>query len=186
MYPMKTKTEKKEIIHHPLKLYTDGGVISKNPSPYGGTWAWVLVRDDKELVRESGVLEANRQLFVFENHLVTNNQSELFAIIRRLQQLDSPSAVVEICSDSNVSLGRVFRGSSFHNIPGWMQAGLSIQRHRLMNWSKFSYTLLDGHPTKAQLASGVGKHGHPVSKWNKLCDDLCRAEAENYWKDKNR
>lgn len=181
---MKTREEKK--ISHPLKLYTDGGVISKNPSPYGGTWAWVLVRDDQEIKRRSGILDANRHVLGFDGCLVTNNQSELFAIVDGLFYLPSGCGVFEICSDSSVSLGRVFRGSSFNNIPGWMQTELIRMKRKFPNWKDVSYTLLDGHPTKAHLASGVGKRGHPVSKWNKLCDDLCRAEAENYWKDKNR
>lgn len=175
---MKAKTEKKEIIHHPLKLYTDGGVISKNPSPYGGTWAWVLVHEDKIVASESGILPA-------KDGPVTNNQTELLAIIEGLQEIPLHS-VAEICSDSNVSLGRVFRGSSFNNIPFWMETRLKQSIKYFSYWNQFSYTLLDGHPTKAQLASGVGRHGHPVSKWNKLADDLCRAEADRYWNEQNQ
>lgn len=172
---MKTREEKK--ISHPLKLFTDGGVISKNPSPYGGTWAWVLVHEGKMVDRSSGILPVSLSP-------ITNNQTELLAIIEGLKSVPLASTL-EICSDSSISLGRVFRGSSFNNIPFWMETQLLQVKRSFRYWDKFSYTLIDGHPTKAQLASGIGKHGHPVSKWNKLCDDLCRAEAENYWKNKN-
>jgi hypothetical protein len=37
--------------------------------------------------------------------------------------------------------------------------------------------LLDGHPTQAQLAAGVGKRGHPVSAHNVACDRACTAQA---------
>jgi ribonuclease HI len=177
---MKTREDKH--ISHPLKLYTDGGVISKNPSPYGGTWAWVLVKDDQVLAHASGLLTPS---MIEEYSTVTNNQSELYAILMGLKHLNYWD-VVEVCSDSNVSLGRVFRWSSLSNIPKWMVTMLLDQKGRFSKWKQFSYTLMDGHPTKAHLASGIGKRGHPVSRWNKLCDDLCRAEAENYWKDKNK
>lgn len=178
---MKTKEDKH--ISHPLKLYTDGGVISKNPSPYGGTWAWVLVRDDKEIIRKSGyIIQTERY---FPSGVVTNNQTELFAIIQGLHVLMDDD-VVEICSDSNVSLGRVFRGSSFNNIPTWMMGALSIQQMRLSRWNEFSYTLIGGHPQKASLKKGTNAKGQPVSKWNVLCDQMCHDEADNYWKDKNR
>lgn len=164
--------------HYPLKLYTDGGVISKNPSPYGGTWAWILVRDEQIVDQGSGILRPEMiDLF----NTVTNNQSELFALIRGLSCLEA-HVTLEICSDSNVSLGRVFRGSSFHNIPSWMVGELNGQRRRFLNWSKFSYTLMDGHPTKEHLALGIGKRGHPVSIFNKMCDDLCREQSDLYWK----
>lgn len=161
-------------VHYPLKLYADGGVIFKNPSPYGVTCAFVIVNKDSSIQSES---------FMFTHSgLSTNNQSELLSIILGLESLSNTNraAIAEVCSDSNVSLGRVFRNYSMSNIPEWTQVRLSNTKKSLVNWDKFSYTLLDGHPTKKQLDIGMGKRGHPVSIWNKICDDLCQQESEKF------
>ena len=174
---MKTKPTHLER-HYDLKLYADGGVIQKNPSPIGGTWAWCLVQNDEVINKDWGIIVPT-DVVTFPDNQVTNNQTELFAIVQGLSQLPDDS-VVEICSDSNVSLGRVFRGSSFSNIPFWLKTSLEMQQSRLKMWKDFSYTLLDGHPTKAHLASGFGKRGHPVSKWNVECDRLCNLASSNH------
>lgn len=177
---MKTREEKH--ISHPLKLFTDGGVISKNPSPYGGTWAWVLVDSGKELYHDSGILYADLDI----DTPITNNQMELFAILKGLSWFDDPRVFIEICSDSMVSLGRVFKGSSMHNIPDWMCSYLEFHRRRFFNWSQFSYTLIGGHPTRTSLKKGTNAKGQPVSRWNVLVDQLCKEEASRYWNEKNK
>lgn len=161
-----------------LKLYTDGGVISKNPSPIGGTWAWCLVRDDCLVRRDSGVV-IHTATISFPEGLVTNNQTELFAVVQGLSQLCIED-VVEVCSDSAVTLGRIFKNFAFSNIPFWMKSALEIEKERLVHFSKFTYTQLDGHPTKAHLLAGIGKRGNPVSKWNVLCDKLCNEAAQRF------
>jgi len=172
---MKTKLSK----DNPYKLYTDGGVIGKNPSPYGGTWACVLTFNDRKLWEYSGYITPDQ--VDFPKNVVTNNQTELFAVLEGLSYL-LHNHVVQICSDSNVTLGRVFRGSSFNNIPDWMISCLDVQIKRLIHWKKFSYQLMNGHPTQKELEAGIGKRGYPVSKWNVLCDKLCQEQAEEYRK----
>lgn len=160
-----------------LELYADGGVIKKNPSPIGGTWAWVLVENDKILDRGCGI-------FVPEQNglFVTNNQTELEAIIRGLGSLYDDE-LAKVFSDSEVTLGRVFRGSTFNNIPKEMKKRLDFEKKRLKRFSEFPYELLHGHPTKKQLENGFGKNGHPTSKWNVLCDEMCRQVGEEYYKE---
>lgn len=161
-----------------LKLYTDGGVISKNPSPIGGTWAWCLV-DGDTLIEQSNGGVFHTDVVQFPGGLVTNNQTELFAVVQGLSQLDS-DVLVEVCSDSAVTLGRIFKNFAFSNIPFWMKSALEIEKERLVHFSKFTYTQLDGHPTKAHLLAGIGKRGNPVSKWNVLCDKLCNEAAQRF------
>jgi hypothetical protein len=55
-----------------------------------------------------------------------------------------------------------------------------IQRARLTHWDEIKYILLDGHPTKKQLETGIGKRGGPGSKHNVWCDDACRKAGEAF------
>lgn len=159
------------------KLYCDGGVISSNPSPIGGTWAWVLVGDDDCIIhRDGGFISVEEMGY----DGVTNNQTELLAIVKGLTWLHDEIEPLMVCSDSAVSLGRVFKNFSMNNIPGWLERDLKEQRKRLVNFPKFSHLLLDGHPTVKQLNCGVGKSGHPTSRYNVLCDNMCNRIAAKY------
>jgi hypothetical protein len=55
---------------------------------------------------------------------------------------------------------------------------LAYQKARLGN---IKTVLLDGHPTRAQLASGIGSRGNPVSKHNAWCDERCNALRDMYF-----
>lgn len=110
---------------------------------------------------------------------VTNNQTEMLALIVGLEQLPAGFRGT-IYSDSQVTLGRVFMGWKWKNIPGWMHRRYQKQRARLLDWDEIKYVLLDGHPTKAQLQAGRGKRGHPVSEHNVWCDEACRKAGEAF------
>jgi len=163
-------------------LYTDGGVIQKNPSLYGGTWAYVLVKNDDETIvkMDSGVVTRAEM-----GTPVTNNQMEYLAVIRGLLAVPTPQYLKEIRSDSNVTLGRFFKQWSVTNIPKWMieERKLALKYYDKQAWSNsltMKYTLLAGHPTEEQLRTGIGKNGNPVSKWNVLADKLCNDEAYEF------
>ena len=164
-----------------LSLFTDGGVVGKNPSDIGGTWAWVLVDDANEIVaHESGTIIA-------DGHTVTNNQMELYAILQGLTDVydrGKAKQLKRVYSDSKVSLGRLTKGWSLNNISAKMVRMLDEVKKNYVFSSIGGVTtvLLDGHPTKEQLVTGFGKRLHPVSKWNVLCDDLCNAEKKRFSK----
>ena len=153
-------------------LYTDGGVIGQNPSLIGGTWAWCLVDASGEMRRHAVGWLTPAEL---DAEAVTNNHTELLALVLGLEALDADFAGT-VYSDSWVSLQRVFRAAKLNNVPQWLVERLQILQKsgRLAN---LDYTLLDGHPTRAQLEAGIGKRGHPVSKWNVWCDQQCSAIA---------
>lgn len=153
-------------------LYTDGGVIRKNPSTIGGTWAWCLVEDDKVISQDSGHITPKEM----RSDVITNNQTELLAVIEALSSLDYDE-IVEVRSDSQITLGRVFKKFSFNNIPTWMILKLRVETARLVNFKKFTYELMDGHPTQEQVERGIGKKGHVTSKWNVWCDEECKRQA---------
>lgn len=153
---------------HPLDLYTDGGVIGANPSTLGGTWAYCLVDATGERITcDSGIITPEQA----QLPAVTNNLTELLAIIKGREAL--PYAWTgTIHSDSWVSIQRVFLAAKLRHVPPWLVDRLqTLQRDGWL--SGCSWKLLDGHPTKAQLAAGVGKRGGPVSIHNVWCDQAC-------------
>lgn len=165
-------------------LYADGGVIKQNPSTHGGTWAFRLLQNGAVVQEESGVMLPK----TFGVESITNNQSEMYALLIGLERLHCriPNWITAatdwhatIYSDSAVSLGRLFSGYKWTNIPQLMH--LMYQAvWRELNPRFMSYVLLDGHPTKDQLAAGKGKRGHPVSEHNVWCDHACGRAAKSF------
>lgn len=154
------------------ELYVDGGVIGTNPSAIGGTYAIRLISEDGNTWGYGAVIPATDM-----GGEVTNNQTEMLALLKGLAKLPADFTGT-IYSDSAVTLGRVFSGFKWKNVPGWMHRIYRQQRARLVNWDRIQYVLLDGHPTKAQLQAGIGKRGHPVSEHNVWCDDACKRAGE--------
>lgn len=158
-----------------VALYTDGGCIGANPSPVGGTWAFVLVdAQGKRVVERSGILTPEQN----QLPLVTNNIVELYAIILGLEAVPVDWQG-RLYSDSRVSLQRLYHQAKLTNVPTWlclrMQAILKSGR-----LEHILYTLLDGHPTQTQLQMGKGKRGGSVSIHNVRCDQLCTRQAQNH------
>lgn len=150
------------------EVYTDGGCIGANPSPIGGTWACCRVSAEGERTDEqSGILRpADYGLSV-----ITNNVSELAALVWAVLALPEGWEGT-VCSDSEISLIRLFRAGALNNVPERLVEDLRLARARLPRL-RLRYRLLDGHPTREQLAAGVGKRGHPVSPHNVWCDREC-------------
>jgi ribonuclease HI len=156
------------VTQQPLDLYADGGVIGANPSTLGGTWAWCLVdATGKRVCEYSGVITPEQARM----SVITNNLTELLAIVNAREALPYAWSGT-IHSDSWVSLQRVFLAAKLKNVPPWLVDRLQ-QLQRDGWFSGCSWKLLDGHPTKAQLAAGVGKRGGPVSIHNVWCDEAC-------------
>lgn len=166
------------------RLYCDGGVIRKNPSPFGGTWAWILVEEmvsefgdkvDQIIDSAAGYISPDQG----EGGLVTNNIAELFAAVEGLRALPRPWTG-HFYSDSQVTIGRLFWGWRYKNVPDWLYRavgpalkGLVVEPH-----------LLQGHPTLEDLSLGIGKKRNlPVSVWNKWCDTACQNVAASVERD---
>lgn len=162
----------------PNQLYCDGGVISANPSIIGGTWAVRLLEAGAVVLESSGVITPAQAKLPS----ITNNLTEMAALVKGLSLLPANWRGT-IYSDSQVTLGRAFEGWKWNNIPACLYECFGKQAARLMHWKEIQYVLLDGHPTKAQLESGKGKRGHPVSEHNVWCDHACGQEAKNYLED---
>lgn len=157
-----------------VAIYADGGVIKKNPSTIGGTWAWCGVNAAGErVIEKSGVVEAT------EKRAVSNNHTEQIAITKALEAMpDGWSGIVY--SDSQIALGRVFKGWRENNLP----KNISVRSKKaVLRLGHIETVLLQGHPTKEDLKNGIGKkRGFPVSIHNVWCDKACGIEAANYVK----
>lgn len=156
-------------------LYCDGGVILKNPSTIGGTWAVRLVAAGQVVRDASGTITPAEA----ETTAITNQLAELYSLVRGLEQLP-PDWVGVVFSDCECALGRAFMGWRWSNLPAWLHHRYQAARARLVHWSEIGHVLLDGHPTRAQLAAGIGKRGHLVSEHNRWCDLACQAEAGRF------
>jgi len=106
---------------------------------------------------------------------VSNNHTELLALVLGLEALPA-GWTGTVYSDSWVSLQRVFLAAKLANVPPWLVERLqTLQKSGALK--QMTYTLLDGHPTRAELAAGIGKRGHMVSEHNVWCDQQCSAIA---------
>lgn len=159
-----------------VALYADGGLIGRNPSDIGGTWAWCGVdRNYNRVIESGGVVPANGQP-------ITNNHMEQIAITLALEAMpDGWEGAVY--SDSNVALGRVFRGWKQKNLPANVAKRSAAAVARL---GEINVVLLQGHPTRKDLANGIGEKRHlPVSIHNVWADRRCREEARKYLEERN-
>lgn len=151
------------------ELFTDGGVVKINPSPIAGTWAWCYVANDVMIKSDSNIIYPK----VFNSNVVTNNQTELIAMLSGLSFLP-PDWIGVVKSDSQVTLGRVFLGWKFkRGIPDYIILKYHEIKKKFLYWNQIRWELLSGHPTKKELETGIGKNGYPTSKYNVWCDQEC-------------
>lgn len=151
------------------KIYCDGGVIGRNPSTVGGTWAYVLLEKDVELYKASGsITPADIGLPV-----VTNNVTELFAAVKALEMVPDKWSG-HLITDSQVTLRRLMaKRPSLKGVPKCLVDMLWTQRNRA---GRLFVQLVKGHPTIAQLAA----QPHKYSRWNVLCDKMCGVAARRH------
>ena len=157
------------------ELYCDGGVIKKNPSHIGGTWAARVIEGGLVRVEISGVITPEHANMA----TVSNNLTEMAALVFGLKLLPDDWCGA-IFSDSEVTLGRAFKGYKWGGVPNWLHADFDMQRVRLQRWHEFGYQLLAGHPTEEELING-NKHGRPVSIHNKWGDAACTKTGLIYY-----
>jgi hypothetical protein len=179
------------------RLFCDGGTIGSNPSSHGAPFAWCFVTEEDEIVltgdgllvptAEGLPLYQQRPWYVtyvlpeFAETGYTNNLSEAAALYDALRFMpDGWSGT--IISDSDVTLGRFFRGWNWRTtktsagVPeAWMR---DWQQHRA-RLGHLEPMLVAGHPTDHDLWVGE-KRGLPVSKFNRLVDKMCGNVIEGY------
>lgn len=121
-----------------VELYVDGGVIGTNPSMIGGTFSYKLIYTNGSEYGQAGVITAAEM-----GSPITNNQTEMLALIAGLEQLPVDFQGT-IYSDSNVTLGRAFIGWKWTNIPLWMHKRYQKVRARLSTGMRSNISLSMG------------------------------------------
>lgn len=161
-YQARRKARAAELI--PNFIYCDGGVVGPNPSKVGGTWCWCWVEYGKILKYASGIVTPEDLGMDY----ITNNITELYAALRGLESVPHDWGGV-LFSDSKCTLLRITTCRKWRGVPGWLRDRVRKRREG----RKYATGLLCGHPTRAELASGFGRRGYPVSKFNVFCDKEC-------------
>jgi len=147
----------KEII-----IYTDGA-CSYNPGP--GGWGVVL---------KYGEYEKELSGFTEET---TNNRMEIFAAIQGLRALKEPCSIT-LYSDSAYLINAFEKGW----IRNWQRNG----------WKNSSKQPVENQDLWNQLLLSMDQHvvrwvkvkGHADNPYNNRCDQLARAQVEQYLKDR--
>lgn len=166
-------------------VFADGGVIGASRSAIGGMFAWVHIDADNKLVQQAVSLivphftgpapkiEGVDAIYRWQQDTVTNNQTEFMGLVSALASLpDGWSG--NVCSDSGVTIGRLFRQNKLNGIPPeWVKYG-GLQLQRL---GKLEPVLVKGHPNAEDLRRGwkLRSNGEraPVSRQNVWCDHAC-------------
>jgi hypothetical protein len=152
-------------------VYTDGGLITKNPSPIGGMWALRLV-DHQDRLLDGGVIYEFSAGIIKPG--ITNNTTEFIAAAKAFELL--PEGWSGIWRpDSEVTIERFLGRYPGMNLPS------AVKKRGLAAWGrlgKVEIELLGGHPTKKELIAGFReKDGKPVSIHNVWVDKACKARG---------
>lgn len=149
-----------------VALYSDGGVVHRNPSPLAGTWAFRLVDARNNAVQavsgtyvacgQPGCLMRNVARFPhWPQATVSNNDMEYVAVVLGLEYLPA-GWHGSICTDSQITLLRLFpgvHGARFAGLPEeWIHRGFAAKSR--LDWARCKPVLLKGHPSKEALARG--------------------------------
>lgn len=147
------------------RVYCDGGVILTNPSPHGGTWAWVMLDGDEHHCGSGVVLASDI------GQSVTNNFTEAYAAVQVLKGLPDDFAGT-LFTDSRVTMCRLVNPRA--KMKGLTKQLVSDLRKQVGRHPRLRVELVAGHPTRDELFRGIG------SRWNVLCDRMCGAESLKY------
>jgi len=152
----------------PVEIICDGGVVGKNPSDFGGTYGWVAIDNEDEIVFQGSGFHKT------EGQPTTNNHTEYIAAIHALEAMPVGWSGT-FTSDSQITLGRLFSGWKTKNLPDEYVIRANKALKRL---GKVTPKHVKGHVTKQEMEDGISKKGHAVSKWNDYVDDLCQKESK--------
>lgn len=140
-----------------IELYTDGGC---KPNPGIGSWAFIILKNDKEIYRLSGIGGKG----------VTNNQMEYLAIYNGLNYLlknnivDDDENDVSIISDSMLVIKQISGEYNINNVT------LKEYCNKIFEIGK---VLFKSKNIKLTWNSRE-------SNWTKICDEMCDVEIKKY------
>ena len=153
-----------------VALYSDGSVVARNPSPYGGSWAWCGVdQGGTRIIEQSGFLAPSVRM-----NRVTNNHTEFVAALSALAAMPDKWTGY-LYTDSQVTMQRItaIRESAAAqpaNLPdAWVKRAAAV----LNRLGPVHLYLVAGHPNAEALATGWTPNGVRVSPHNVGCDQEC-------------
>jgi ribonuclease HI len=92
-----------------INIYVDGGVIGPNPSPKGGTFAYIFIEGkEKRMLSGSGIVTPSEMGL----DSITNNLTELLAAVNALEHFDkwnekSDYSKIVLLTDSRITKYRM-------------------------------------------------------------------------------
>lgn len=183
--------EEKIDLNRVRELYCDGGLMKKNPSSIGGSWAFCGVDSERKL------LIAYADIVVCkESQIISNNTTETIAICKALELMPIGWDGT-IISDSKVALTRTFSNPKFTGCPGNVRIRLKEAFNRL---KVKNYIHVAGHPIITELKGEFGFDNEtnlplsrklsdsgkqmPCSKHNAYVDALCNQVMKEYFEER--
>lgn len=169
-----------------LNLYTDGGVVGANPSPFGGTYAFVGVdSDDCKVFEGYGFIRPDDLRLPSEVDdgidEVTNNVTEILAIYYALHYVRHLPHTTTFTVWTDSQIAERWWTCKHPELSPYPQAIHNLRYSVPGTLARTTFRLLAGHPSKSHLQRGI-KNGLPVSPWNMLADKLCTQVYTNRWK----
>ena len=140
-----------------VALYADGGVVARNPSVLGGTWAWCGVDERGWRWQEHGGFVLARDIAPPLPPVVTNNQMEWLACSRRSRlrakagtacctpTASPPSAVAVPAGDAGMQY------PSEVLVPRGLPLEWFVQMRGIIAYQRVELHHLKGHPTAVDL-----------------------------------
>lgn len=156
-------------------IWTDAGLLSRNPSDKGSVWAGVYVgQGGNVLMTKKGHLLCNQTL-----PSITSHVAELYAIIRALDSVPS-EWTGEVYSDNETAIGWYFQTYKVNALPALVLREMLTSRNRLFNFPKIEFAVCKSNPTQKELMYKRALDGTdmPVSIYNKMADKICKHHAE--------
>jgi ribonuclease HI len=152
-----------------LHVYSDGGLMKRNPSPYGGAYAWCHVDP------ATNTRVRSQAAVVLPSHwrmpLLTNNVTELVAAVEGIMACPKGEEVW-LFTDNDVTKARLTHArAAMRGVPEDLQIKTDLARRHV---ELVAVVLVKGHPSSRELMLGKTKKGQPVSSHNVFVDRECR------------
>lgn len=172
-------------------MYCDGGIIQRNPSPYGGMWSYcrtnatgtAIVASSSGVCLSRSAPEAIGDFYapqrrIDEYQTIENNLMETIAAVEALKWIPRGDNIrIILHSDNNNALERIKGNYAWNAVPEWLR----IQGREVVKDRSILTVLLSGHPKKAELKAGYDfETGRPVSQWQEWCDKECKKLGRLY------
>jgi ribonuclease HI len=169
-------------------IFSDGGLVGRNPSREGGSWAWCGVSKDGEHIREQSgyLLTKNATCPGYTrvgSDVVTNNDVEFWAALRALENMpDGWSGV--LASDSQITIQRLKDCRDGVVITAFRNEWYKRASDAFKRLGTIKFVHVGGHPTQAQMADGQRENSDGtvtrVNRHQQWADDRCTELRKSY------